>query len=195
MWPDWAIFERSWCQSFLAKVAQIFRNIFGLLWKIHIWSEICGGYFWCFKATFYSNIWSHWFHTKFVIIFCKHLDLTFPRHFDARSIIRRKKMCEFLVENLLWNFVSATTFQQHFVTRIVCSKWEWSNPTPTLIFKAKFCFYAFSRLMMRGFRLRSKKRQFSVSETNELCTYLILDRGLKTLYLGRYPFYLPTYTS
>ena len=50
--------------KFLSKVAQIFSNNFGLLWKIELFTLNWCGYFLCnfYKnwATFYSNIWSHW---------------------------------------------------------------------------------------------------------------------------------------
>ena len=64
VWPDWAIFESSWRQIFLIKVAQLFGLICG---KYHLLSKNC--FFWQFLkkwATCYSNIWLRWFVSFFL---------------------------------------------------------------------------------------------------------------------------------
>ena len=77
-WPDWAIFESSWWQIFVARCLNVCW-LFGLFWKTSLWSKNCCDYFldnfWNNLAIFYFNIWSHWkfqpIHPKCCRLLCR----------------------------------------------------------------------------------------------------------------------------
>ena len=63
VWPDWVIFEFSWQQILLQKQPK-YLVTFWQSWKPLILSQTGVATFWATFgktwATFYSNIWSHW---------------------------------------------------------------------------------------------------------------------------------------
>ena len=63
VWPDWAVFERSWL-IFFTNVAQILGDFLGYFEKHRLQVKTAVATFWItfgiIWATFYFIIWSHW---------------------------------------------------------------------------------------------------------------------------------------
>ena len=117
MWPDLAIFERSWLQIFIEKKhTHLVTRYLGYFDK-YLWLLLCHS--WKNWASFYFNIWSHW-----VCGAC--LSVNLFKSCQWRSVTRLGDFWKLLATNLLIKVPKMIVdFLVHFEKRLMKLKQLW----------------------------------------------------------------------